>query len=252
MISPMDLSGSRVLVTGASSGIGRQTSVLLGLLGASLILVGRDHARLQETWRMMGSADHRVEPFDLEAVNDIPAWLKRLAAEVGPLAGLVHCAGLHFAKPLATLRGKDVERIMGVNVSTSFALARGFRQKGCFRAGGSMVFLASVVGLVGQPGVSAYSASKGAVIALTRSLALELARDGIRVNCVAPGYVQTEMSDKLKDTLSPQQYAAIELMHPLGIGSPLDVAHAVAFLLAPTGRWITGTTLVVDGGYTAH
>jgi NAD(P)-dependent dehydrogenase (short-subunit alcohol dehydrogenase family) len=231
-------------VTGASSGIGRQTSILLSQLGANLILVGRDEPRLEETARALDQHDrHRVEPFDLGAVNDVPGWLKRLTAETGALSGLVHSAGLHLAKPVAYLRSEDLDSVLGINVKVAIALARGFRQKGCSVPNGSLVFLASVVGLVGQPGVAAYAASKGAVIALTRSLALEMVRDRIRVNCVAPGYVQTEMSER---------FAAIEAMHPLGIGNALDVAHAIAFLLAKTGCWITGTALVVDGGYTAH
>lgn len=114
-----------------------------------------------------------------------------------------------------------------------------------------MVFFSSVAGLVGVIGSAAYSASKGAVIALTRSLALELVRDGIRVNCVAPGMVQTEMVEEVQRLLTPEQMQGIAAMHPLGIGRVRDVSNAVAFLLADTSRWITGTTLVVDGGYTA-
>ena len=94
--------------------------------------------------------------------------------------------------------------------------------------------------------------SKAAVIGLTKSLAVELAQEGIRVNCVAPGYVQTEMLTGFQELLSAEQYQALERAHPLGIGRALDVANAVAFLLADTGRWITGTTLVVDGGYSAQ
>ena len=112
--------------------------------------------------------------------------------------------------------------------------------------------MSSVMGIVGQPGIAAYSASKGAVMALCKSLALELAHHEIRINCVAPAVVMTEMSTKFHQQLTPEQVARIESMHPLGIGTPRDVANAVAFLLADTGRWITGSTLVVDGGYLAQ
>jgi len=104
------------------------------------------------------------------------------------------------------------------------------------------------MGLVGQPAVTAYAASKGALIALAKSLAMEWAGDGIRVNCVAPGHVKTEMAAALQSMLTTEQFAAIEAMHPLGVGTARDVAHAIAFLLADSGRWITGTTLIVDGG----
>ena len=131
-------------------------------------------------------------------------------------------------------------------------LAKGFRQKGVHTDSGSIVLMASVMGLVGAVGRSVYCSSKGAVVGLTKSLALELARDGLRVNCVAPAFVATSMFQEMKTQLGAEQIGAIESAHPLGIGEPRDVAHAIAFLLADTGRWITGTTLVVDGGYTAH
>ena len=114
-----------------------------------------------------------------------------------------------------------------------------------------MVFVSSIAGLVGKPAISLYSASKAALSGLSKSLALELAPDRIRVNCVAPAFVETAMLNQLREMLLPEQFQALELAHPLGFGAPRDVAHAAAFLLADTGRWITGTTLVVDGGHSA-
>jgi NAD(P)-dependent dehydrogenase (short-subunit alcohol dehydrogenase family) len=125
-------------------------------------------------------------------------------------------------------------------------------QKGVCAQNGSIVFLSSVAGLTGQAGIAAYAASKGAIVSLTRALAVELAAEHIRVNCVAPGVVITEMGQELLGMLAPEQGAALEAMHLLGLGTPRDVSYAIAFLLAETARWITGTVLVVDGGYTAH
>jgi NAD(P)-dependent dehydrogenase (short-subunit alcohol dehydrogenase family) len=139
-----------------------------------------------------------------------------------------------------------------INVTAGALLARGLRQSGVHAEGASLVLVSSVVGLAGQPGVSAYSATKGSVLALTRSLALELAADRIRVNCVVPGQVRSEMFEQQKKYLLPEQVAAIEAAHPLGLGEPEDVARAIAFLLSPASRWITGTGLVVDGGYLAR
>ena len=141
---------------------------------------------------------------------------------------------------------------MRINVTAALCLAKAFRQKNVSTAGSSIVYLSSVMGIVGQSGQTAYSASKGALVTLAKSLTLELSRENIRVNCVAPAVVNTEMSEKMFQSLTPEQVKQIESMHPLGIGTPRDVANAIAFLLADTGRWITGTTLVVDGGYTAH
>ncbi len=252
MINPMDLSGQTILVTGASSGIGRETCVLLSQLGAKLILVARNEERLEQTKSLLDGDDHRVEPFDLADVDSIPRWLKVVGKEDGPLDGLVHSAGVQVTRTLQFLSSKNIDDVMQVNFTAAVILAKGFRQRGVSAPSSSIALISSVMGLVGQPAVAAYAASKGALIALTKSLALELAGEGIRVNCVAPGQVRTEMTQMMAQSLTEEQYAAIEAHHPLGIGEPIDVANAVAFLLADTGRWITGSTLVVDGGYTAH
>lgn len=251
--NPLNLDGHRILVTGASSGIGRETAVLLSKLGASLLLVARNADRLAETEHLLEGSGHRVEVFDLTSLTEIPIWLKGLAAKCGPINGMVHSAGTHFIRPLRVLTPESLDEAMRINLYSAAALVKGFRQKNVrVQGGASVVFLASVMGLVGQAAVSAYAASKGALIALGKSMASELASEGIRVNCVAPGLVKSEMTDRFLASLTAEQAVAIEKMHPLGIGSPVDVAYAVAFLLANTGRWITGTTMIVDGGYTAQ
>ncbi len=248
----MALSGRVILVTGASSGIGRETAVLLSELGARLVLTGRDAGRLSATLSRLADGMHSVEPFDLTAVEQIPAWLNGIAAKTGPLAGLVHCAGVHSRRPLKVLDADSFEQVQRINVTAAMMLVKGFRQRGCCTAGASVVLLSSVTGLVGEAGIAAYGASKSAVLGLTRCLALELASQQIRVNCVAPGMVRTEMAERFFDSLTPEQITAIERAHPLGIGKPRDAANAVAFLLSEAAAWITGSTLVVDGGYSAH
>lgn len=252
MINPMDLTGSRILVTGAGSGIGREVAMLLSQLGARVVLAGRRLERLQETAALLEGDGHLPVSYDLGEALGIPAWIRTLTQEGGPFDGMVHMAGVHSFRPLRSLDPAYLDQIMQSNLGSAVALARGLRQKDCCRKPASLVFTASVAGLTGVAGASAYSASKGALIALTRSLALELAREEIRVNCLAPGFVETPMTEQLRASLLPEQFSAIEAMHPLGLGQPRDVAHAAAFLLAPTGRWITGSTLVIDGGYTSH
>lgn len=252
MINPLNLTGKTILVTGASSGIGRETALLLSQLGARLLLLGRNKGELDKTAGMLEGSGHQIQVYDLSDVDGIPRWMKEISANFGQLDGLVHSAGIQITKPLKIMNCQDVENLMRINVTAAFGLVKGFRQKGVCRPPCSVVFISSVMGLVGQPGVSAYSASKGALVTLAKSLALELSKENIRVNCVAPGQVHTEMAEKQKDALTEEQFENINRMHPLGIGSSKDVAYAIAFLLADTGRWITGTTLVVDGGYTAH
>ena len=252
MINPMSLEGRTVLVTGASSGIGRETAVVLSKLGARLVLSGRNPERLQQTLDQLEARDHAVEVLELTPVPDLSGWMKGLAQKVGGLHGLVHSAGINVTKPLPSLKPPDMRGILEINVNAAVELARAFRQRSVCAAGASIVFVSSIMALAGAPATVAYAASKGALNALARSMAVELAREKIRVNTVAPGHVGTEMSDRLRDLLTPERYAMIEAAHPLGIGTATDVAYAVAFLLAETGRWITGSTLVVDGGFTAQ
>jgi 3-oxoacyl-[acyl-carrier protein] reductase len=249
--NPLQMQGRRVLVTGASSGIGRETAILFSRLGAQVALVGRNAERLADTASSLDGKGHHVEVFDLTRNDDIPEWMRELCGRIGPLSGLAHCAGAQMTRPLRMTSTDNLETLMRVNVGSALALAKGFRQRGVCHGDGSIVFLSSVTGIVGESGRAAYSASKAALIGLTRSLAIELVRDSIRVNCIAPAVVRTPMWEETQAVLTPEQIAAIESKHPLGLGTPLDIAHAVAFLIAGTGRWITGTTLVVDGGFTA-
>lgn len=251
MFNPMDYTGRLFLVTGASSGIGRETATLLSRLGARVLLVGRDQTRLEQACRGLEGTRHAWIAKDLSESDSIPAWLKSLAKESGPLDGLVHCAGMHSMLPLKLVDQSRIETVFQINVNASFGLVRAYRQSGVSTGFKSVVLVSSVVGFLGQAGISVYGASKGAVLALTKSLALELAREGIRINCVAPGLVETEMKYGMSKSLTSQRISEVTAMHPLGLGRASDVAMAVAFLLGENARWITGSTLVVDGGYSA-
>jgi NAD(P)-dependent dehydrogenase (short-subunit alcohol dehydrogenase family) len=131
-------------------------------------------------------------------------------------------------------------------------IAQAFRHREVRRPKASLVLMSSAVGTVGQAGVSLYSATKGAINTLTKSLALEMARDDIRVNCVAPGVVNTPMTETIRSTVGESGFTEIVKAHPLGLGSAENVAAAVLFLLSEASGWVTGTSLAVDGGYTAQ
>jgi 3-oxoacyl-[acyl-carrier protein] reductase len=239
-------------VTGASGGIGRAVAVAASRHGARVALLGRNAEALSSTRDAMDGDDHIVIEHDLLDLDGIPSVVRGVAEQLGGLDVVVHAAGVHSSRPLPAVDAGHVADIMASNVATAIMLAKGFRHKLVKRESASLVLVSSVTASVGQPGISAYAASKGAVSALTKSLALELARDRIRVNCVEPGIVMTAMTERLKATVGDSAFAAIESAHPLGLGAPEDVASAILFLMSDAASWITGTSLVVDGGYTAQ
>jgi NAD(P)-dependent dehydrogenase (short-subunit alcohol dehydrogenase family) len=249
---PYRLTGRRILVTGASSGIGRATALAVAGLGALVTVNGRDTARLTETLAALPGDGHRIAPFDLADADAVPAWLKAEAAAGGPFAGVAHCAGQQTGRPVRAVDRDFFDRTMHVNLLSAVALARGLRQKGCHAESCSMVLVASVAAMIGQPGNVVYSASKGGLVSATRGLAMELLRDGIRVNCVAPAMVETGMMERFRRTTTSEQFDAIAEAHPMGFGRPEDVAAPIAFLLSDAARWINGAMLPVDGGYLAR
>ena len=251
MQQPLDLTGQSILVTGASSGIGRGCCVYLSRLGARIVAAGRDAARLEETLGALEGSGHEAWTVDLTGA-DLRAGLRGVVAGSGPLNGMVHSAGLHQAIPLRAITDAKLKEIFAVNVHSAILLAQAFCEKGIATRPASIVFMSSVTALTGSPALTGYSATKGAIVSAARCLAVELARLSIRVNCVAPGVVETPMLDQLRSTLTDEQFQAIEASHPLGVGTVDDVAASVAFLLSPMSKWITGTTLIVDGGYTAQ
>ena len=248
--NPFDLAGKHILVTGASSGIGRAVARLSACLGATLTITGRDAARLDQTVSQLPGAEHRMEPFDLKEIDAIPGFVKQVASR-GQLSGIAHCAGIQVAKPLAIVGQAFMDDMFRVNVESGIALARGLRQRGVATEWASLVLLASVSALVGQASNVVYCASKGAILAATKALTVELMRDKIRVNAVLPALVETEMADRFKSTLTDAQWQGYLAQYPMGIGRPDDIANAIAFLLSDGSRWINGTGMVIDGGVLA-
>jgi NAD(P)-dependent dehydrogenase (short-subunit alcohol dehydrogenase family) len=248
----LDFQDKWIVVTGASSGIGRAISIELSRNQAKLILIGRDHDRLTETAMSLSSSSYHILRLDLNELTIINERVMELTRGIGRLYGLCHAAGVVETRPLNTVKIDGFQKMLDLNLISGIELARTITHRNVMeQGGGSILFISSVYGRVGMPGQICYSATKGAISAAVRSMAVELARRKIRVNSLSPGLVRTPMTSAAMALLSAQQVRDIEEAHPLGTGTPEDVARAAAFLLAPQSAWITGTELVIDGGYTA-
>lgn len=252
MMNPFDLSGRTYLVTGASSGIGRATCILLSAWGARILAVARNAERLRQVASELHGQGHAHECADLGTTENLSDLVKEWAQKHGQLHGLVHAAGVQTTAPLRILDAPALQQMWNVNVRAAMLLAKGFAHRAVHAEQGSVVFISSIAAVAGQAAISGYAATKGALISAARSLAVELARDRIRVNCVAPGYVKSPMLETVRQKLGEARIAALAELHPLGLGEPIDVAYAAAFLLSDAARWITGITLVADGGFTAQ
>jgi len=234
------LAGRRILITGASSGLGRAAAQELARAGAVLQLSGRDAGRLEEAAASLegsGHTSHRAAlPEDAEA----------LAGACGELDGVLHAAGVDLIVPAAFAGADKLAQVQRINYEAPLLLMQALLRSKSLRDGASVVFVTSIAGRTGTAGYALYAGSKGGLAAAARALAVELAGRRIRVNCLAPGFVETPMTQATPLSVADKErYLA---RYPLGPGAPEDVAQAARYLLAPASRWVTGTELVIDGG----
>lgn len=208
-----------------------------------MAISGRDRARLASTLEALAGEGHVTIAADLDRQEDID----HLVAHVGVLDGMAHAAGISRLVPLRLVNRAHLDDMFSSNTFAPMLLTRGLLAKR-IAAQGSLVFVASVASHIGPMASSAYAASKSALLGMVRSLAQEVAKNGIRANCIAPGYVRTPLLDGLQG--SGGNMEGLFELTPLGMGEPEDVAYAVAFLLADASRWITRNYFVVDGGLT--
>lgn len=249
----VDLSERSYVITGAGSGIGRAVAVRCAELGARLLLIDKQHEGLKTTRELIEGVTPILCSLDLTDYEQIGKAIEDNLSSFGTFNGFCHCAGIEYTLPIKAMTPKHYQDLFAVNVIAGFELAKVLSKKKYMAdTGTSFVFIASTMGVVGRPGLVGYSASKGAVIAGMRSMALELAGKGIRVNAISPGTVMTDMIRKMLDNLEPEQREKRLGDFPLGIGKPEDVADLVAFLLSERSKWITGSNIMLDGGYSAR
>ncbi|WP_230348452.1 SDR family oxidoreductase [Methylobacillus methanolivorans] len=242
MQDPFSLTGKRVLVTGASSGIGKQIAITCSQMGAELVITGRNQDRLQATAASLHGEGHTVLPADLSQQEDIDM----LAQQAGVLNGLVHAAGMSRLVPFRLMNKAHLGEIFDSNTFAPLLLTKALLAKKRIAANGSILFIAALSSHSGALATSAYAASKSALLGAMRSLALEVAKQGTRANCLSPGYVRTPMLEGLGQ--GGGNMDALFDLTPLGMGEPEDVAYASVFYLSDASRWITRNYFILDGG----
>ncbi len=245
MYNPYSLEGKTILVTGASSGIGRSTAIECSKLGAKVIITARDENRLKETFDSLEGAGHQIIIFDLNEVDKLDEFVAKLP----PLQGLVSNAGTNKMSPVSFIKEEELHEIFQVNTFSPILLLRLLLKKKKLEKESSVVFTSSLsgIGTVGT-GNGVYASSKGALSMFVKVAALELANKRIRVNAVCPGMVQTRL---IHEEVMPEQLEEGLAAYPLGrYGEPRDVALAIVYLLSGASSWITGTNMVIDGGLT--
>jgi NAD(P)-dependent dehydrogenase (short-subunit alcohol dehydrogenase family) len=256
----MRLRDKIAIITGATSGIGRSAALLFAKEGAKLVLAGRQEGTGQSVVETIkGNGGEAIyQRTDLTCVDDIQNLVHRAINVYHKIDILYNNAGIlprDSETPMASLSEDSWDRIMEVNLKSVFLTSKYVIPYMIKAGGGSIVNTASTLGIVSRPLRAAYSASKGGIVMLTKAMAMDYASHGIRVNCICPSFVETEMTKHIVEISKKDEKAWREIIAkiPLGRpGKPEDVAYAALFLSSDESKWITGSSLVVDGGFTAH
>ncbi len=250
-----NITNKNIVITGGSSGIGRQIAIDCCKMGAKVLIVGRDTNRLSDTKNTILSSGGYICTIeaDLTSSESIELVTEQAISEFGHVDGIVHAAGISTTLPFRSISQSKFDNFIYTNVFSAIFLTKNLLKKGNFDDnGGSIIFFTSVMAHLGESGKTIYGLTKGALLAASKSLAIEYAPRKIRFNCISPGVVQTPMVMKQDYAQSEENLSKIRALHPMGIGKPEDISPAVIFLLSDSSSWITGTELVIDGGYSAR
>jgi NAD(P)-dependent dehydrogenase (short-subunit alcohol dehydrogenase family) len=244
------LQSNRILITGASSGIGRACAIECSRLGAHIIALGRDRQRLEQTLARLQGEGHLALSCDLADTDRIKEQLAVLKG-TGPISGFIHCAGMEQTRPLRSIDFAEYDRMFRINVMSAVQIAAIISSAGyADKDGAAYIIISSVSGIAGEKGKIEYASTKSALNGLIKSLALELSPKGIRVNCLSPALVRTPMFNSMLETLPDAAFQEIEKKHLLGCLETSDIADMCIYLLSDAGKRITGTNIIIDSGYT--
>lgn len=243
------LKDKKIIVTGSSSGIGKAAAKQFALFGAEIILMGRNSERLAEVSNAISGNCIDVVEHDFSNADSTFDILKKIADEHGPIDGIFHSAGKDLLLPVKLVKDQHIEDVFAASLYASFGIARAAANRKIFSDQSSIVYMSSVASAAGKGGMTVYSSSKAALDGLVRSAACELAARRIRVNSIQAGAVKTEMHERISASGLDSAIKEYEAAHLLGFGEPVDIANMAAFLLCDMSTWITGSSIVVDGGY---
>ena len=250
MCNPFSLEKKSIIITGASSGIGRQCAIDCSRMGAKVAIIGRNEDRLNETLSQMEGEGHAMYSYDLAQLDGIKDLVSKIVSENGKIDGVVCAAGIEKSAPFKLLKPSDYEEIMKINTFSAFELVRQASGVKVINIQASIVFISSITSVIARTTTAAYSASKGALVSGARVMAAELAKRNIRVNCISPGTILTPLMQTYLSQLSEEDYQKRISGFPLGLGQTSDISNACIYLLSDASRWVTGQNIVVDGGYT--
>ena len=244
-MTPFHLNNKTVLVTGASSGIGKQVAISISNMGGSVILTGRDAKRLEETLSLLSGETHKIIDADLANSEQ----RTHLVTAIPKLDGVVNCAGVVNPFPIKYISQSKIDETLNINYEIPLLLMAEISKRNKLNKKASVVFLSSISGQHPHKGGVLYASSKAAIEALSKVFALENYHLGIRSNCISPAMVKTPMYHEAAEDMSKESMDAHVAQYPLGVGEPTDVANAAVFLLSDASKWITGINIVMDGGF---
>lgn len=245
-MSHFSLEGKKILITGASSGIGAATAIECAKQGAKVVVTGRNAERLSYVYGKLEGEGHLAIACDMCNPDDVQLLSDQLPA----LDGMAFCAGITKTIPIKRIKKDDISDIFATNLISPIEIVNQLVKQKKVNKGGSIVFMSSISSSYADMGNSVYAATKGGLISFSRVLALELAPKGVRANCIRPGFVAgTGMTEGLS-RLSEEQIQMERQKYPLGFGETSDIANGIIYLLSDASKWVTGTTLTIDGGIT--
>jgi NAD(P)-dependent dehydrogenase (short-subunit alcohol dehydrogenase family) len=241
------INGKRAVITGGGSGLGFGIAKVFVEAGAEVIIIGQNEQKLVESQTLLGEQCH-YKQFNVTQLDQIPTFIADIETNIGPVDILVNCAGIHLKKNAIDTTNAEFLEVLNVHLLSVFALTREFAKRMMERKSGSVIFISSMSALMGMKQIVAYSTSKTAIVGMMRTLVAEWATANIRINTIAPGWIETPMLHKAIDNDEPRKQKILSRIPTSTFGQPDDIGYAALYLCSEAGKYLNGVFLPVDGG----